>query len=126
MTGTELGGPLEWGIAILLVAGGLFGLVGSFGLLKLKDPMQRLHAPTKASTVGLAGALAASMLYFLGVKGELTWQELLITIFVLTTAPITANFLSKTHLHLTVRRTDLPATGTARDWATLESDRTEG
>jgi multicomponent K+:H+ antiporter subunit G len=115
---------LEWAIAALLVAGGLFGLIGSFGLLKLQDPMQRLHAPTKASTLGLAGALSASVLYFWGYRGELTWQELLITTFVIVTAPITANFLSKVHLHLTVRRADLPETGTDKAWATFEPDKT--
>jgi hypothetical protein len=37
--------------------GGLFGLIGSFGLMRLKDRMQRLHAPTKATTVGVGTAL---------------------------------------------------------------------
>ncbi len=40
-------------IAVLLVGGGLFGLIGSWGLLRLKDPLQRLHAPTKSTTIGL-------------------------------------------------------------------------
>ena len=40
-------------LSALLVIGGLFGLLGSFGLLKLRDTMQRLHAPTKASTLGV-------------------------------------------------------------------------
>ena len=41
---------------------GVFGLVGSYGLLKLRDPMQRLHAPTKATTVGVGAVLIASVL----------------------------------------------------------------
>ena len=51
-------------IAACLVISGIFGLVGSIGLIKLPDPMMRLHAPTKATTLGVGGALIASMLYF--------------------------------------------------------------
>ena len=51
---------LELIMSALLVIGGIFGLIGSYGLLRLKDAMQRLHAPTKASTVGLGAVLIAS------------------------------------------------------------------
>ena len=44
-------------VAFFLVVGGFFALVGSIGLIRLKDTLQRLHAPTKASTVGVGGAL---------------------------------------------------------------------
>ena len=40
-------------VAALLVLGGLFALVGSYGLAKLGDFMKRLHGPTKASTLGI-------------------------------------------------------------------------
>ena len=45
-------------IGLFLVVSGIFGFVGSFGLLKLKDPMSRLHAPTKATTLGVGGVSA--------------------------------------------------------------------
>jgi multicomponent K+:H+ antiporter subunit G len=109
-------------ISALLVIGAVFGLVGSFGLLKLADPMQRLHAPTKATTVGVGTALISSIIYFALYEERVTWHELLIVLFLLITAPVTAHFLSKGHLHKTVDKADLPATGTGRDWATLESD----
>lgn len=108
----------EYLIAGLLVLSGVFGLVGSIGLLKLRDTMQRLHAPTKASTVGLGGILIASMGYFLLFEGKLSWHELMVTMFLLLTAPITANFLAKAQMHRAIRKEDLPATGTGRDWAT--------
>lgn len=109
-------------ISGLLVMGGIFGLIGSFGLLKLGHPMQRLHAPTKATTLGVGTALVASVLYFAVFKDTLTWQELLIVIFLFVTAPITANFLSKVHLHRSLTPADLPPTGTGRVWATHEAD----
>ena len=68
---------LELGVSILLVVGGIFGLTGSYGLLKLRDQMQRLHAPTKASTVGVGTALIASMLHGLLIGTGFSWQELL-------------------------------------------------
>tara|TARA_Y100000588_G_scaffold330562_1_gene367552 strand:+ start:88 stop:477 length:390 start_codon:yes stop_codon:yes gene_type:complete len=109
-------------ITVCLVISGIFGLVGSYGLLKLPDPMTRLHAPTKATTLGVGGVLIASMLYFLVLGNGLSFHELLITLFLFLTAPITANFIAKTQLHRNVPMTDLPKTGTGRPWATYESD----
>ena len=39
-------------IAVFLVVSGIFGLVGSFGLIKLRDTMQRLHAPDQGDDAG--------------------------------------------------------------------------
>jgi multicomponent K+:H+ antiporter subunit G len=107
-------------ISALLVIGGLFGLIGSFGLWKLRDPLQRLHSPTKASTLGVGAVLVASVLDMWIFQGQTTWQELLIVVFIFLTAPVSALFLAKVHLHLTVQRRDLPPTGTGSDWATYQ------
>ncbi len=108
-------------LSALLVIGGLFGLLGSFGLLKLRDTMQRLHAPTKATTVGVGAALVVSMLYAL-TQGRVSWHELLITLFLLLTAPITGNLLAKAHMHSQMRKDDLPPTGVTDEWATFDRD----
>lgn len=97
-------------VSVLLVIAGSFALVGSYGLIRLPDPMTRLHAPTKATTLGVGGVLLASMLYTLGVEGRLSWHELLIALFLFLTSPITALFIAKVHLHLATRPQDLPAT----------------
>lgn len=112
-------------ISLLLVTGGVFGLVGSLGLIKLPDTMTRLHAPTKATTLGVGGVLIASMLYFWITQGELSWHEFLIMMFLLLTAPITANFIAKAHLHHLGKATDLPKTTTDRGWATFEDEAEE-
>lgn len=104
-------------ISFFLVVGGVFGLVGSFGLVKLRDTMQRLHGPTKSTTLGVGGVLIASMLYFLLVKGTLSFHELLITLFLFLTAPITANFIAKTYMIGRVAQRDLPETGRSVGWA---------
>ncbi|KAA0921100.1 Na+/H+ antiporter subunit G [Aquicoccus porphyridii] len=104
-------------ISFFLVVAGVFGLVGSFGLVKLKDTMQRIHAPTKATTLGVGGVLIASMLYFTLVKGSFSFHELLISLFLFITAPITANFIAKTHLTKHVPEEDLPESEQTYGWA---------
>ncbi len=103
-------------ISAFLVVGGLFGLVGSVGLLKLTDTMQRLHAPTKATTLGVGGVLIASMLYFLLKKDGFSFHELMITLFLFLTAPVSALFLAQTHIILAMKRSDLPDTGREHSW----------
>jgi multicomponent K+:H+ antiporter subunit G len=110
----------EYAIAALLILGGIFGLIGSFGLLKLRDAMQRLHAPTKASTLGVGAALIASALDLLLLGQGITWQEVLVALFIFLTAPLSALYLAKTHLLRTVDRKTLPDTGTGNPWATLD------
>ena len=111
---------LEILLSLLLVTGGIFGLVGSYGLLKLKQPMQRLHAPTKAVTVGVATALMAASFDLYMITGHIAWQNFLVVPFLFVTAPLSALYLAKAHLHLTVPRGELPPTGTAAVWATLD------
>lgn len=103
-----------------LVISGIFGIVGSFGLIKLPDPMMRLHAPTKATTLGVGGALIASMLYFGLVEGHLSFHELMITVFLFLTAPVTGHFIAKTHIHRNETPDTIPPTGTSRPWASFD------
>ncbi len=110
----------DYAIAFLLVIAGIFGLVGSYGLLKLPETMMRLHAPTKASSLGVGGVLLASMAYTWVYEGRLSWHELLITIFIFLTAPITAKFIAKAHLHRSQIEDELPPTGVGTGWATFE------
>ncbi|KAE9631444.1 Na+/H+ antiporter subunit G [Parasedimentitalea maritima] len=105
-------------ITAFLIMAGLFGLVGSFGLLKLNDAMSRLHAPTKATTLGVGGVLLASMANAYANGPYLSVHELMITLFLLLTAPITANFIAKVHIHQRESRDTLPAAGEDGAWAT--------
>lgn len=115
---------LIWEILVssLLVVGGIFTVVGSFGLVKLSDLMKRLHAPTKATTVGVGATLLASMAYFAFFEGQFTVHELLVTLFLFLTAPITANMIAKAYLHLQPEtERELPDTGTEEGWATYDA-----
>lgn len=102
MEGTALHPVVEAAIALLLVVGGSFLLVGSIGLLRFRDVFMRLHAPTKASTLGVGGILLASMLWH---WSQDLWalRELLITLFLFVTAPVSANLMAQAALHLRLR-----------------------
>lgn len=107
-------------VAALILAGSFFMIVGSFGLLRLPTLMQRLHAPTKATTLGVGGILIASMLFFVFTTGRLSVHELLITLFLFLTAPVTAYMLAKAHLHRAGTEHELPPTGRPVGWATFD------
>lgn len=115
---------LDLALSAVLVGGGIFALVGSYGLLRLPRPMQRLHAPTKATTIGVGAALLVSALDLLD-QGQVSWQELLITLFLLLTAPVSALFLAKTLILRGEADPDLPASSTGSPWATLAPDRSD-
>ena len=113
---------LELIVSLLIVFGGAFALVGSIGLVKLPDLLTRLHAPTKATTLGVGGALAASMVFFAAFEDNLSIHEVLITGFLFLTAPISAHFIAKAHLHEhTALREGLPPTGRPQGRSTFES-----
>ena len=114
MSGTD---PIEVVVAVLLIIGAIFTLVGGYGLVKLSNPMSRLHAPTKAGTLGVGSMLAASMIYaFHHTDGSL--HELLILVFLFVTAPVSANFIAKVHIHRDRTGTPLPELDNDRKWAT--------
>jgi multicomponent K+:H+ antiporter subunit G len=87
-------------VSFFILAGGIFTLLGSIGLARLPDFYCRLHAPTKATTLGVGSVLAASALYF-SLRGQtLSVHELMIIVFLFISAPVSAHMLAKTALHL--------------------------
>ncbi len=108
-------------IAALLVIAGVFALVGSLGLIKLDDTMRRLHGPTKATTLGVGGILVASMIYSAVFLGKISAHELMITIFLFLTAPITANIIAKAYLHRNVKREELPEAEGRYGWSIYDA-----
>jgi len=95
---------LEIILSILIIVGGFFTLVGSLGLFKLRDFYMRLHGPTKASTLGVGAILIASALHFSFKTGELSLHEILVTLFLFITAPVSAHLMAKAALHIRVRQ----------------------
>ncbi|MCL5043230.1 MAG: Na+/H+ antiporter subunit G [Gammaproteobacteria bacterium] len=91
-------------IAALLLLGSLFALIGAIGLFKLPDFYMRLHGPTKATTLGVGALVVGSMVFF-SVQGEgISLHELLITLFLFITAPVSAHMLAKAAMQQRLRR----------------------
>ncbi len=95
---------MEGVIAFFMVAGGIFAFIGALGLTHLRDFYMRLHGPTKTTTLGVGCVLIASMCYFSLVEEGLSYQELLITVFLFITAPVSAHLLAKSALHQKLAR----------------------
>lgn len=89
-------------VLVLVSIGSFFTVVGSIGLVRFKDYYQRLHGPTKATTLGVGSLLIASMFYF-GLKGEgFRLHMLLVTLFLFLTSPVTGHLLARTGLTLRI------------------------
>lgn len=84
--------------AALLICGGLLTLVGSLGLLRLDSFFARIHAPTMGGTLGAGCVLLASMLVSTALAQRPVIHELLITLFILITAPVTTMLLMRAAL----------------------------
>ncbi|WP_295540969.1 Na+/H+ antiporter subunit G [uncultured Thiohalocapsa sp.] len=93
---------LEIAISVLIIIGAAFTFIGSLGLARLGDFYTRLHGPTKATTLGVGALLIASVIHFSTTGQGVSLHEVLVTIFLFITAPVSAHLLAKTALHLRV------------------------
>lgn len=84
--------------SLLLLIGAGFALIGSIGLWRLPDIFTRLHGPTKATTLGVGSILIASIIFFSVTEG-LSLHELLVSIFLFITAPVSAHLIARAALH---------------------------
>jgi multicomponent Na+:H+ antiporter subunit G len=78
-------------VSILMLIGALFGLVAALGLVRLPDIYMRMHAATKAGTVGVLFLMMAVALYF--DDGAVTTRALLVSAFFLLTSPVAAHMI---------------------------------
>lgn len=104
--------PLWLGIPVvfLLLAGSLVTLIGALGLLRLPHFYQRMHGPSISITFGTGCFLLASMAYFTGLEQRPIFHELLITAFVLLTAPVSAMLIMRAAVYRDLRNKNKQAT----------------
>lgn len=81
--------------ALLLAGGGLLTLVGSLGLLRLDVFYARIHAPTMGNTLGAGCVLLASILVSSALAQRPVIHEVLITVLIVVTSPVTAMLLMR-------------------------------
>jgi multicomponent K+:H+ antiporter subunit G len=90
---------LPWWVAFpagfLLICGGLLALIGSLGLLRMRSFYARMHPPTMGTTLGTGCVLVASMLVSSALLHRPVIHEILITLFVLLTSPVSAMTLMR-------------------------------
>jgi multicomponent K+:H+ antiporter subunit G len=97
--------------SVLLVVAGLLVVVGAVGLVRLPEFFMRMHPPAMGSTLGVGCVLVASMLVRSAAAGRPVVHELLITVFIVMTAPVTAMLLARAALYRGARRAREPDDG---------------
>lgn len=125
-----MSGVVEAAVSAMVLFGAVFVLIGSYGLVRLPNLLTRLHAPTKATTLGMGAILVGSATFF-SAEGALSVRELLILFFLFLTAPIGGLMVAKAWMwnrrNAAGREAaDLPEPpAPTTDWATFVG-RTEG
>ncbi len=79
--------------AVLILAGGFFAFAAALGVLRLPDVLIRMHASTKAGTLGCGLILLAAATHF----GEtaIVARALAAILFLLLTAPVAAHMIGR-------------------------------
>jgi multicomponent Na+:H+ antiporter subunit G len=80
-------------VALFVIVGSFFLLVGTVGLLRLPDVYNRMHATSKATTLGAASILLAGFVFFVPQGAALT--SLVGIVFLFLTAPTGAHMISR-------------------------------
>ena len=87
------GAVWDWIGAALFLGGGFFCLVAGLGILRLGDVYTRMHAATKAGTLGLALVCLGAM------TRAATWAQalepLFVLVFMIATAPVGAHLIGR-------------------------------
>ncbi len=81
-------------LSVLLIAGAVFALAGSWALARLGTFMTRIHGPTMTMTMGAGLVLLASAIAF-SLQGTPSLHEVLIIFFLFLTVPASAQVLVK-------------------------------
>ena len=84
-------------VIFLLWFGGFFLLVAAIGLVRLPDVFMRMHAMTKAGTLGISSLTIGVALHF-GDTGT-SLRAILIIVFFLITAPIAGHMIGRAAYH---------------------------
>jgi multicomponent Na+:H+ antiporter subunit G len=77
--------------SLLLILGSLFCFIAALGMLRLPDTITRMHAATKAGTLGAGLILIAEATYYHEVG--ITLRSLAVIVFLLLTAPVAAHLI---------------------------------
>lgn len=82
-------------VTVFLLWGAGLSLLGCIGLLRFTDFYERIHMPTLCTTWGTGGVIVASLLLSTFYEDHTAWNELLITVFMILTAPVTLMMIAR-------------------------------
>ncbi len=91
-------------VAFLLILGGCIIVIGALGLMRLPHFYQRIHGPAITITLGAGCVLIASMIYFSTTQSRFVVHELLISFFLLLTAPVVSMMLARAAVYRDLRK----------------------
>ena len=80
-------------VAILILMGCLFCLLAAIGIMRLPDTLIRMHAATKAGTLG-AGLILAGIAVWFAELGPVL-KAILTLVFLYMTAPVAAHLIAR-------------------------------
>lgn len=113
---------LEIITAFLMVTGGIFSFVAAVGMLRLPDTIIRMHAATKAGTLG-AGLMFFALAFYYVDLGT-TLRAFAAIVFLLLTAPVAAHLIGRAAYCTRVRlweRTWIDELAYTCDWREADS-----
>ena len=78
---------------LLILAGGLFAFAAAMGVLRLPDVLIRMHASTKAGTLGCGLILVAAAVHF--GETSISARAVAAIVFLMLTAPVAAHMIGR-------------------------------
>ncbi|UPV73238.1 monovalent cation/H(+) antiporter subunit G [Halorussus limi] len=96
-------------VAALVAVGTFFLLVGTIGLIRFPDVYNRMHASSKAATLGASSMLFAGFVYYGPQGAGLT--SLVGIVFLFVTAPTGAHLISRS-----AHKMGVPFYGQEAEW----------
>lgn len=91
----------DWVVAVTLVAGGLFLFIAGLGIFRMPDVMIRMHAATKAGTLGAGLIFVAVAVHFRDTAS--VSLAVLTVLFLLVTIPVGAHAIGRAAYRMRIR-----------------------
>ncbi|HIV74066.1 MAG TPA: monovalent cation/H(+) antiporter subunit G [Candidatus Pseudogracilibacillus intestinigallinarum] len=82
-------------IIILMLSGTFFIFSSALGIIRFPDVFTRLHAATKAPTLGIMSILLATFLFLYGSHQIVSGKLLLAILFIFLSSPVGGHMLSR-------------------------------
>ncbi len=84
---------IEYMIGTLILLGSFFVFIAALGVARLPDVLVRMHASTKAGTLGAGLVMLGTALWFRDLS--VTFLLVALVLFVLLTAPVAAHMIGR-------------------------------